>query len=320
MSKLCFCVQGNKFLCSPENLGGKMSDIFVDEIFASMMLPNESALYNSPGSGTWPLHGSVVQGVPLGEAAPDYWRDAIIASGDPDIQGYLEGPWTAITPWFVVYPADNEVNPVSGVRVAVSDIALWALFADADDPTDISKAQWKEITIASLPTWAASYDFDLVNYIDNAADLSTDNSYRIYQLDDEMHPVHGGSDIVCINDDCSGANILAVFSQIKAWLPDAGPEDQILLSMGADYYPNETVRASDLTGVNYLPGAYGSRYKFITSTPQYFYAANVVNPDVLDSNGNHFYEASNPYTRSGGKTYLTRDELMSNPPPQPTGS
>lgn len=72
-----------------------------------------------------------------------------------------------------------------------------------------------------------------------------------------MYPVHGGSDIVSINPDCPGENILAVFSQIKAWLPDSGSEEQVLISIGADYYPNETVRASDLTGVNYLPGAYG---------------------------------------------------------------
>ncbi|WP_233623563.1 hypothetical protein [Citrobacter braakii] len=199
----------------------------------------------------------------------------------------------------------------------MNDIALWTLFADADEPDDITKAVWKDITIASLPTWAASYDFNLVDYIDNSQDLSIDSSYRVYELDAEMHPVHGGSDIVCINADCYSVNILAVFSQIKAWLPDSGPEDQVLLSIGADYYPNETVRTSDLTGVYYLPGAYGSRIKFITSTPQYFYGANVVNPDVLDVKGNHFYEPNNPFARSGGKTYLTREELLSNPPSEP---
>lgn len=81
-----------------ETLRDTMSDIFVDEIYASMMLANDSIFYNAPTTNTWSLHGSIVQGIRLGEAAPDYWRDAIIAGGDPAIQGYLEGSWTAITP------------------------------------------------------------------------------------------------------------------------------------------------------------------------------------------------------------------------------
>jgi len=296
-----------------------MNHVIVDEIYASMMLPNDAPLFNAPAGNTWSMHGSVVQGKPLGEAAPDYWRNAITTSGNPDIQKYMKGKWNAITPWFVVYPSANRAHPASGIRVAVSDIALWVLFADAKHPGDISKAHWKEITIGSLPTWAANYDFNLVNYVDNARDLSADSTYQVYQLDDKMHPVHGGSDIVSINADYPTAKILAVFSRIKAWIPNGGPKDQVLLSVGADYYPDNTVRASTFTGVNYLPGAYASRFKFITATPQYFYAGNVINPVVLDSYGHHFYEANSPYVRDGGKTYLTRNELLENPPPQPTG-
>jgi len=293
-----------------------MSDLFVDEIFSSMMLPNDSVLYNAPSSVTWALHGSVVQGIPLGEAAPDYWRDAIVAGGDAVAQTYLEGGWTAVTPWFVVYPADRESGPVSEVRVAVGDIAMWALYADESDPEDVTKAAWKQVKISPLPSWAVNYDFNLIDFINNASNLSTDSSYCVYELDSEMHPIHGGTEHVCFNDECSSANILAVFTQIKAWLPDGGDEDQVLLSVGSDYYPNVTVDASDLIGAYYLPGACGSRYQFVTSKPKYFYAANVVNPNVQDSNGNYFYEPSNPYSRSGGKTYLTRDELLSNPPPE----
>lgn len=287
----------------------------IDEINSAMMLPNDAALYQAPAGNTWSLHGSVIQGVPRGDAVPDYWKKAVVAGGNPKVQGYTRGPWTAITPWFVIYPAAHQGSPVGRVRVAVSSLAQWALIADAAQPQDIRKAKWQKVTASSLPSWTASYDFNLVNTIANAPDLSKNRAWRVYQLDGERHPLHGGSEIVSIASDHRPVKVLAVFSQIKAWLPDGGPGDQVMLSIGADYYPNDKVRANDLTGANYLPGAYGSRFRYITSTPQYFYAANVVDPKAVDERGNHYYEASNDYTRAGGKTYLTREELSENPPP-----
>lgn len=287
----------------------------IDEIYSAMMLPNDAVLYHAPAGNSWSLHGNVIQGVPRGEAVPDYWKKAVVAGGNPKVQGYTQGPWTALTPWFVVYPSASHANPVGRVRVAVSSLAQWALIADPTQPQNIRKAKWEKITASSLPTWTASYDFNLVNYIENAADVSKDRAYRVYQLDGSLHPLHGGSDIVRIPSGHNPGQVLAVFSQIKAWLPDGGAGDRLLLSVGADYYPNENVRATDLTGANYLPGAYGSRFRYITSTPQYFYAANVVDPAAIDGQGNHYYEANNDYARAGGKTYLTREELSENPPP-----
>lgn len=251
-----------------------------------------------------------------GKAAPDYWREAIIASGDPDIQRYTESCWTAVSPWFVFFPAAKNTALKHNIRIAISDIALWVLQADKNEPDDISRAQWKNIASTPFPFWAGNYDFNLIDFIINSPNLSTDHTFHLYGFDPEMHPVQGGLDIDCINPDCSASNVIASFLQVKAWLPESIGDNEVLLSVGTDYYPEKSVRASDLTGVGYLPSAFGSRYQTVTTIPKYFYGANVVDPTKRDSKGNLFYEPNNPYIRAGGKTYITRDELLLNPPPQ----
>ncbi|AFJ45190.1 hypothetical protein [Shimwellia blattae] len=292
-----------------------MDAALVEQIYQSMTQMNDAVLYKAPSVASWTLHGNVIQGIPSGDAAPDYWRNAIINSANPAAQKYVSGDWKAIAFWFVAYPAATSTATLNGTRIAVSDVALWALFSDPAAPRDIAKAQWKQIRVTTRPSWAANYDFNLVDYIADTPNLSTDDTANIYQLDAEMHPIHGGTDIVCIAADCASPRILGTFVQLKAWLPESSPGNKVLISVGADYYPDKSVRAGDLTGAGYLPGAYGSRYQTITTTPRYIYAANVTDPDARDSRGNLFYDPNTPYSRNGGKTWLTREELQLNPPP-----
>lgn len=46
-----------------------MSDILVENIYLSMMCPNDTVLLNAPENVSWAIHGNVVQGIPQGEAA-----------------------------------------------------------------------------------------------------------------------------------------------------------------------------------------------------------------------------------------------------------
>lgn len=291
------------------------------DVLNSMQLLNDEALKNAPTIPSWTRHGNVIQGLPIGEAAPDYWTDAINDGGDSTAMSYTTGPWKALTAWFVLYPGKKNTASGKNIKVAINNMNLWILHADPLFPGDVSKGQWVEAIAPQKPFWAANYDSSL-NYINDTNNISTNTSYNMYAFDSSVHPIHGGSDMNCIHlvksidGKClSKDDVLGVFVRMQAWLVSPKAGTSILLSVGSDYYPNENVSSNDLIGAEYLPGVAGSRYKYITSTPQYFYMANVIDPNAVDTLGNLFYDPNNQFTIHGGKTYLTQAEFLSNPPP-----
>ncbi len=291
----------------------------VEQAYLAMTLSNDEALKDAPTTPSWSLHGNVIQGVPHGEAAPDYWVDEIKASGDASIQQHTQGGWSALTSWFVVYPGEN--NQADNIQVAIGDINMWVLHADSAHPNSVADADWVQVMDAAQPSWAGNYNHDLINYHNENHNMSAEHGYHLYHLDQYLRPVHGGTNIQCIvGHDSQGScikpeNVLGVFMQVKAWLVEPQPDTKVMLSVGVDYYPNETVSTSQLTGVHYLPGAGGSRYQYLSEQPQWFYMSNVTDPTLIDSRGNYFFDGANAHTRAGGKTYLTKQELLSNPPP-----
>lgn len=287
----------------------------INAIYQAMTADNQAALLNAPSDTSWSKRGVVTQGIPKGEAAPDYWTQAIKASGK-NIQ-YTQGAWRAMTTWFALYPGAQ--NKAAQANINVSDLNAWVLVADTQFPQDVRKAKWQHVINEAAPLWAGDYQFDLINYIQDRPNQDS-NTQAQYQMSNT--PIHGGSDTYCIqgmktdaNQCLQDADILGVFVKVKAWLEDPQPHTQVLMSVGADYYPDANVRSQDLVGVNYLPGAGGSRFELLTTSPTWFYMANLSSPTQKDAQGNFLYEANNQWTRQGGKTYLTLDELKQNPPP-----
>lgn len=88
-----------------------------------------------------------------------------------------------MTSWFVLFPAEDNKATKESTKVAISDIGLWVLYADENIPNDITKSQWRKMSVPTKPTWAANYDFDLINYLSNSPELSVDDYERVYQLD-----------------------------------------------------------------------------------------------------------------------------------------
>ncbi|EGA70879.1 hypothetical protein VISI1226_16608 [Vibrio sinaloensis DSM 21326] len=134
-----------------------------------------------------------------------------------------------------------------------------------------------------------------------------------YQISSQHYPTHGGTSKIAID----GKNVLGVFVRVRAWLepndglPSSSIDDvKYLLSIGADYYPevDSSVSNGDFANANYLPGAGGSRFAYVTKDPKWFYMVNA-SPDDLS-----IVDKTSAFYQAGGKTYLTHRELIDNPP------
>lgn len=279
---------------------------FAEEAYYSMTLPNDASLHGAPHAASWSRQGVIGQGIPRGDAAPDYWADAVV-----DKSLTTSKPWNAMTAWFTVF--EDEENTARNVRVAIGRADIWVLRA-SEPGGSVEEAKWENITsFGEDITWAAYYDNNLIYYHSIADNRPMPDRTASYSLAQERHPIHGGTRIVYMH----GENVLASFVRIKAWLtPDdySQPRDvdhaKVLMSVGGDYYPTTTttVLNGDFADANYIPGAGGSRFQFLTTTPTWYYMATVA-PDDLS-----IVEKTSPYFMSGGKTYLTKEEWFSNHP------
>ena len=281
--------------------------IVASETYSSMALANDAKLYNAPTTSAWARGATIVQGIPRGDAAPSYWADEIL-----DKSMTTSAPWGGMTQWFTVFEAQD--NTASNVRVVIGDADMW-LLQSTDGTMDPLTAEWVNATVnrASV-SWAAYYSHNIINYIEDVPYRLSDEGLKEYKLHAEHYPLHGGTNKVAIE----GENVLAAFVRMKAWLvPDKsrGKQDvnsaKVLISTGADYYPtvNTSVSHGDLSNANYLPGAGGSRFQYLTTTPTWYYMGTVA-PDDLST-----VDDNSPYIKAGGKTYLTKEEWQQNPPP-----
>lgn len=277
------------------------------ETYSSMALANDAKLYDAPTTSAWARGATIVQGIPRGDAAPSYWADEIL-----DKSMTTSAPWGGMTQWFTVFEAQD--NTASNVRVVIGDADMW-LLQSTDGTMDPLTAEWVNATVNRASVyWAAYYSHNIINYIEDVPYRRSDEGLKEYKLHTEHYPLHGGTNTVAIE----GENVLAAFVRMKAWLvPDKpqGKQDistaKVLISTGADYYPtvNASVSHGDLSNANYLPGAGGSRFQYLTTTPTWYYMGTVA-PDDLS-----IVDDNSPYIKAGGKTYLTKEEWQQNPPP-----
>lgn len=281
--------------------------VVASETYTSMALANDAKLYNAPETSAWARGATIVQGIPRGDAAPSYWADEII-----DKSMTTSDAWTGMTQWFTVFEAQK--NTAKNVRVVIGDADMW-LLQSTDGSMDPLTAEWVNVTAnGASVSWAAYYSHNIIKYIEDVPYRRSSDGLKEYQLHSEHYPLHGGTSKVAID----GENVLAAFVRMKAWLvPDKpqGKQDistaKVLISTGADYYPtvNTSVSHGDLSNANYLPGAGGSRFQYLTTTPKWYYMGTVASDGLL------IVDDNSPYIKSGGKTYLTKEEWQQNPPP-----
>ncbi|MGL6313771.1 hypothetical protein [Vibrio sp. WXL103] len=264
---------------------------FAFDTIDSMSLPNDAPLMNAPGHVSWASRAMINQGVPRGDAAPQWWADRIINDS-------LVAPnaWNALTGWFTVF--ESKDNLVHDVEIHYSNFEIWLLTG-----SNVQSAVWRKLTSTPV-TWGSYYDSDIVTWKGKASPAA--NSYHSYF--DFKHPeiLHAGTGRIPFN----GRNVLGVFVRTKAWIESSHDDAKILISIGVDYYPDEvtSVEAGDFADANYLPGAGGSRFIYLTQQPKWFYMANVAD------NSLNTVDQSSPFARNGGQHYLTVSQWLNNLP------
>ncbi len=263
---------------------------YVSDTVNSMIIANDATLLNASENASWAKTGHVTQGIPRGDTTPDWWADDIV---DDSLK--TSEPWNALTGWFTVFESENNTD--QNVKVYYSDFEIWLLKG-----SDVESASWEKLTVTPT-TWASYYDTDIVTWQGSA--LSDDSSsYFEFQHPDILH---GGTSKVSFD----GSDVLGVFVRTKAWVDPEDEQSELLISVGVDYYPtsDSSVSKGDFANANYLPGAGTSRFVFLTTTPTWYYMANIADDDLEG------VDKSSSFFQSGGKTYITVDEWKTNHPP-----
>ncbi|MDG3086813.1 hypothetical protein P7F88_12235 [Vibrio hannami] len=278
------------------------SHFFAENVYQNMSAKNEANLYKAPKTSDWSKKGVVIQGVPRGDATPEFWSEDIVNKSLTSSE-----PWNAITGWVTIFEASK--NKARNVRVALGDMDIWVLRGKS-----VRHAKWENITPSGANiSWAAYFANNMIQLESNAQNRSSDKEFVSYSLSNQRFPIHGGTHNIAMN----GKDVLASFIRVKAWLePDNKSltsdvnKAKVLMSVGADYYPSveTSVRKGSFANANYLPGAGGSRFKYLTTEPSWFYMATVAADDLSN------VDKSSEYYKSGGRTYLTKDEWLNNHP------
>ena len=231
-----------------------VSSAVMDDISADMG-NNEAPLLNAPVGPGWTVKAYIGMGsAPRGDATPTWWQ--------PSNLTYKSSMgWNAMVPWFVIYPGAS--NAASNVRVKVYGMLVYML--------DKTTNKWVKIdTGDGKPTWGSNYDFTLYTG-KGATDKRVESDGNIsFKLSPESYPIHGGFYKMDISKYINPLNISAVFVHVKTQLildDPMGVDDrasaQILLNIGADYYPSTTTTVSDFSPMGYVPAVGGSRFGLI---------------------------------------------------------
>lgn len=267
----------------------------IDDIKADMLL-NEAELLKAPSNTGWSKNANIVIGAaPRGDATPSWWQ--------PNDKYYKSAAyWHAITPWFVIYP--GTMHKASNVRVKVSDIKLFVLKRSSNT--------WQQVNVdTGDPTW----QFHQLHVSPSTAGEKVNKRMEpdgkiSYRLNAGLNPIHGG----IYKYEILGSDVKAVYAQLTSELilddpdkTDDRAQAQLLLSIGADYYPNINLRVKDFaTPVNWIPAAAASRFSLVKRSPRVHHLATINPPGPIKNNGSKF-----PDTH---KT-ISIVELEANPPP-----
>lgn len=265
----------------------------IDDIKADMQL-NEAKLLKAPIGPTWATQAQIDMGAGArGDATPSWWN--------PDDKSYKSASfWNAITPWFVIYP--GEQHNAKNVRVILSGIQLHIL--------EHSTNEWRLINISQTePLWETHEAYVSPSTAYTRVDKRTEPDGRIsYKLNAGLNPIHGGIRKFAID----GSDVKAVYVNLTTELivDDPTKEDdrenaQILVSVGADYYPSTEHRVGGFTLPHkWVPAVGGSRYGLVRTQPRVHHMATIDPPGPLNN--------LSPFPNNG--KVISISEFKSNPP------
>jgi len=244
----------------------------------AMTQDNEASLMGVEASDTrtWLLRWSYQMGnLPRGDNTPNGWNPTDTQYKAADYW------WDIITPWFVVSKGDNHT--ATNTRINVSGIRI-QLF-------DTSINAWRNLdTVSGNPTWGSNKDYSTKPSTDggNATKrVESDGSWS-YQFQTGFAAVHGGSLKFTLTDSIPDmANFGGVFvSMISRLVLDDvnGVDDrhlaEVLIDVGADYWPRSATTLANLTPETYLPGVAVSRFELADINPRVHCMASLSPPNT----------------------------------------
>jgi len=272
----------------------------IDNIKEDMQMNEAVLLYATPSSPPWTRYAHIsMGGAPRGDATPNWWTPA-------NTNFKSSTPWKVAVPWFVIYPGVS--HKATNVRVKVYGITLYIL----------KKSTNKWIRVDNSfgdPTWAQNINFNLGGLASSTVNTRKEPDGRLsYKLDGSLHPIHGGTkkqDLISLG--INPSDVAAVFSQVKTQLildNPSGVDDrasaQLLLSVGADYYPDMTTKISDYSPMTQAPPVAMSRFGLIKTVPRTHYLATIDPPGASESS---------EYLSKGGVVAIPVNQFEANMPP-----
>ena len=241
----------------------------IDDIKADMLL-NEAKLLKAPKGPGWARKANIDMGAAArGDATPRWWA--------PDDQQYKSPTyWNAAAPWFVIYP--GAMHNATNVRVKISGIKLFILERSTND--------WRMVnTNQTEPLWGMHESYVSPSTASMAVDERIESDGTIsYKLNSELNPIHGGIRKFAIN----GSDVKAAYAQLttELILDDPTKQDdranaQILVSVGADYYPSLAHRVTDFAPHYWVPAIAGSRFGLVKKLPRVHHMATINPPEPI---------------------------------------
>ena len=208
-----------------------------------------------------------------GDATPIWWQ--------PDDKSYKSSDyWHAITPWFVIYPGTQ--HKANNVRVKISEIKLFILKRSSNT--------WEHINIDNTdPTWQHHQSHVSPQTAHEKVNKRTGPDGKIsYKLNSGFNPIHGG----VRKFEIYGPDVKAVYARLTSELiiddpnkPDDRADAQILVSVGADYYPDINTTIRDFAPSSWVPAATISRFGLVKRTSRIHHAATIDPPGPTKNSG-----------------------------------
>ncbi|SEN57861.1 hypothetical protein [Nitrosomonas marina] len=271
-----FCINGSIViaLCTLFFISNHAFSNIIDDIKADMLL-NEAELLDAPVNAGWAKRANITMGgAPRGDATPSWWQ--------PNDKYYKSSAyWHAITPWFIIYP--GTMHNASNVRVKISEIKLYILKRSSNT--------WELVnTDDADPTWQFHQSYISSSTASQKVNKRIEPDGKIsFKLNKGLNPIHGGIH----KYEIYGPDVKAVYAQLTTELvlddPDKRDdrvEAQLLVSVGADYYPDMNLRVRDFTAPHYwVPAVAASRFGLVKRDPRIHHVATISPPGPIKNNG-----------------------------------
>lgn len=277
-------------------------------------------LMNPPGGTTWQLSASITSGSRChGDAQPNWWVTGLTQTP----AGLLTNYWNGITPWVTIYP--SATNLCTNAAIKVTDVQTYLLSASTGawsrpyyDNLYPQSLDWWDLNVATDRGAADRYypngNIPAFTNVYLAADRvsvdvgPTTSKYKRLHNGWNRGQIPTPSDVAAIMVTCKSRLVPIVTGAAFNGTPE------ILLSIGADLYPNMTDNVGQglLIGATNVPGVGASRFALVpqdgTQRRHYFITYVGVNTTIDNSS---VYAIANP---NGVGRVLTDAQLSANPP------